>query len=305
MAFSNEDPPQKFYLMSAVIVAVTVGLAALVGGGTGLVACALLAFAVQWIAFLPSTLMQDEKAFDLTGSATYLVVMAYSLSLSAAGPRQVLVTVLVCIWALRLGTFLFWRISTRGGDGRFDKIKVYPARFFSVWTLQGLWVFLTAFAALIINTGTPAEEHLGLLDYIGVGLWVIGFGVEAISDWQKSRFNSNPHNKGQFITTGFWATSRHPNYFGEILLWCGIAVIGMGAFSGAQWLGLLSPVFVAALLTRVSGVPLLEAKADKKWGGQPAYEAYKRKVPVLIPMPDPDDGAYVHVAPDAGHAEAH
>lgn len=302
MALSNDDPPQKFYTTSATIFLVTLLLAWLVGGGTGLVTCALAAFAIQWIAFVPSSMMQDEKAFDLVGSMSYLALMGYSLSLGEGGPRQILVTVLVSIWAARLGSFLFARVQRAGNDGRFDQIKVYPARFFSVWTIQGLWVFLTAFAALVINTATPASS-LGLLDYVGTAVWITGFGVEAISDWQKSSFNANPHNKGRFITSGFWATSRHPNYFGEILLWCGIALIGASVFTGWQWLALLSPAFVAVLLTQVSGIPLLEARADKKWGSDPAYQAYKAKVSVLVPRPDPDDGAYVRNAPE--HAEAH
>jgi steroid 5-alpha reductase family enzyme len=303
MALSNEDPPQTFYLLSAGFVVAAIFLAWMAGAGTGLVGCVLLAFVIQWLAFVPSAITQDEKAFDVVGSATYLMVIGYSLSLGGGGPRQLLVTALVSIWAARLGIFLFWRVNRRGGDDRFEKIKRYPARFFNVWTLQGLWVVLTASGALIINAGTDASIPLGLLDYIGAAIWVVGFGVEVLSDYQKSRFNENPHNKGRFINTGFWATSRHPNYFGEILLWVGIFVIGMRAFDGWQWLAILSPVFVTLLLTRASGVPILEAKADRKWGSDPAYLRYKAKTSVLVPMPDPEDGAYIRDA--AGHAEAH
>lgn len=114
-------------------------------------------------------------------------------------------------------------------------------------------------------------------------LWAAGFAVEVIADRQKSRFRADDAHRGRFISTGLWSRSRHPNYFGEILLWIGVAVIALPVLQGWQWVGLVSPVFVAVLITRVSGVPLLEAKADAKWGGQPDYEEYKRTTPVLVP----------------------
>jgi steroid 5-alpha reductase family enzyme len=104
-----------------------------------------------------------------------------------------------------------------------------------------------------------------------------------VADNQKGRFKADPANQGKFISTGLWAKSRHPNYFGEIVLWIGVLLIAVPVLEGWQWVALLSPVFVALLLVKGSGVPLLEAKADKKWGGQPDYEAYKKNTPVLIP----------------------
>ena len=118
---------------------------------------------------------------------------------------------------------------------------------------------------------------------VGFVLWAAGFAVEVVADQQKSRFRADPANRGRFISTGLWSRSRHPNYFGEILLWIGVSVIALPVLQGWQWVGLVSPVFVAALITRVSGVPLLEAKAEATWGGQPDYEAYKQTTPVLVP----------------------
>ena len=100
---------------------------------------------------------------------------------------------------------------------------------------------------------------------------------------QKRRFRADPANKGQFIHTGLWARSRHPNYFGEIVLWIGIAIITLPVLRGWHWVTLISPVFVTLLLTRVSGIPLLEKRADERWGGQEDYETYKVRTPVLIP----------------------
>jgi steroid 5-alpha reductase family enzyme len=171
-----------------------------------------------------------------------------------------------------------------GKDTRFDAIKPSFIRFLNAWTLQGLWVSLTLAAALAAIT-TTIRKDLAVFALIGVLVWLAGFGIEATADYQKSRFRADPANQGTFIHSGLWAWSRHPNYFGEITLWIGVALIALPVLRGWQWVTLISPVFVFLLLTRVSGVPLLEKSADKKWGGQGDYEAYKRRTPVLVPLP--------------------
>lgn len=245
--------------------------------------CVGLAFLIQWVVFIPAYLRQTEKFFDLTGSLTYISVTLIAL-LSSAGAdgRAFLLAALVIIWAARLGTFLFTRVKKAGKDDRFDEIKPSFIRFLNVWTIQGLWVTFTTAAALVGIT-TSTRKELDLFALIGFLVWVLGFTIEVVADAQKSRFNADPNNKGKFIQTGLWSRSRHPNYFGEILLWVGVALIAVPVLQGWQWVALISPIFVAFLLTRVSGVPLLEQKADKKWGGQEDYESYKRRTPVLIP----------------------
>jgi len=151
-----------------------------------------------------------------------------------------------------------------------------------VWTLQGLWVTFTFAAALAAITSGKREE-LGWFALIGFLVWLFGFAFEAISDNQKNRFRADPANKGKFIQSGLWAKSRHPNYFGEIMLWIGVAIIAIPVLQGWQWVTMISPVFVTLLLTRISGVPMLENRADEKWGGQEDYEAYKKRTPVLFP----------------------
>lgn len=245
--------------------------------------CVGLAFLIQWLVFIPAFRMQTEKFFDLTGSLTYISVISIAALLSAGlDARSIILWALVVIWAGRLGTFLFRRVRKAGKDDRFDDIKPSLIRFLNVWTIQGLWVTFTMAAALVAITSTN-HKPLDIFAIIGFLVWVVGFSIEVVADAQKSRFNANPENKGKFIQTGLWSRSRHPNYFGEIVLWAGIAIIALPVLQGWQWIALISPIFVTLLLTRVSGIPLLEKKADRKWGGQADYEAYKKNTPVLIP----------------------
>ena len=242
-----------------------------------------LAFIIQWLAFIPAYLFQTEKFFDITGSLTYVAISTLAIVLSpAADARAILLYVLVVVWALRLGVFLFTRIRKAGKDDRFDEIKPSFIRFLNTWTIQALWVTFTAAAALVAITSTLRKD-LDIFAILGGLLWLLGFALEVIADTQKSRFSANPRNKGKFINTGLWARSRHPNYFGEILLWVGVAIIAIPVLQGWQWFSMISPIFVILLLTRVSGIPLLEKKADKKWGGRKDYEAYKQNTPVLLP----------------------
>ncbi len=245
--------------------------------------CVGLAFLINWLAFIPAYRSQTEKYYDLTGTLTYLSVTTLALVLSSRiDVRSVLLAALVMIWAIRLGTFLFRRIQQSGKDDRFDKIKPNFLRFLNAWGIQALWVTLTSAPAIIAITSMK-RTNIGIFAIIGLVLWLIGFTIEVVADYQKTQFRKNPANKGKFIQTGLWSRSRHPNYFGEIVLWTGVTIIAIPALQGWQWIALISPVFVTLLLTRISGVPMLEAKAEKKWGGQPDYEAYKAQTPVLIP----------------------
>ena len=277
-----------------VIISVLVGLgvawAGSQGGSTvlGIPVFALvigIAFVIQWLVFIPSYLLRNEHFYDLTGSITYISVTIIAVLLSPkADGRTILLLALVVIWAARLGTFLFRRIRKAGKDARFDQLKTSFFRFLLTWTLQGLWVSLTLAAALAAIT-TTTRKGLDIFALIGFLVWALGFAFEVIADAQKSRFRADPANKGRFIQSGVWAWSRHPNYFGEIVLWIGVAIIALPILRGWQWVALISPVFVTLLITRVSGLPMLEKRADEKWGGQDDYEAYKERTPVLIPRP--------------------
>lgn len=255
-------------------------------GGIPVFALAVgLAYLVQWIVFIPSFLRQTEKFFDLTGGLTYISITLLILFISPGAlsdPRSLLLAALVVVWAARLGSFLYQRIHKAGKDDRFDELKPSFIRFLNVWTIQGLWVTFTAAAAWVAIT-SATRVGLDVFALAGFLVWVFGFGFEVTADNQKTRFNADPANKGKFIRSGLWAKSRHPNYFGEIVLWLGVAIIAIPALQGWQWVAMISPAFVALLLIRISGIPLLEAKADKKWGGQADYEEYKKNTPSLIP----------------------
>ena len=245
-----------------------------------------LAFAIQWIAFIPAYIFQTEKFYDLTGSLTYLLVIWYSLTLSSdqftnLNGANIVIVLLISLWAIRLGSFLFMRIHHDGEDKRFRSIKPSASQFFMTWTLQGLWVSLCSMCALTAissNTGIVTNAFF----YIGLALFIFGFAIEVMADMEKSAFKANQENKDKFITTGLWARSRHPNYFGEIVLWTGIAVMSFSSLEGLQYLTLISPIFTYLLLVYVSGVRMLEARGDLKWGNDPAYQEYKKKTPVLF-----------------------
>ena len=252
-------------------------------GWPAMTALALGAFAIQWLAFIPARLFQTERFYDLTGSITYIAVTLAAISAATApSGAQWLIAIMIFIWAGRLGSFLFRRIHAAGGDQRFDHIKVSSSRFFVAWTLQGAWVVMTSCAAMTAILSAE-QTAVGVIYVMGAVMWVAGFVIEVMADQQKSRFRADPANAGRFINVGLWARSRHPNYFGEILLWAGIAVMAIPYLSGTQWVVMLSPLFVYALLTRISGIPTLARRGQQLWGDDPTYQAYVANTPRLLP----------------------
>ena len=247
---------------------------------------AVIAFFLNWVAFIPAYIAQTEHYFDITGTLTYLAILAFTFFYAdvMSNPRALLLILLPSIWTIRLGSFLFTRIQRTGKDSRFDDIKPNFFRFLTSWTLQALWAFLTLSAALAVITSSN-QTPLGVYSIIGSLLWVIGFGIEVIADRQKSAFKKDPNNDGKFITSGLWAYSRHPNYFGEIMLWTGIFVICIPVLESTQWVTIISPVFIFLLLKYISGINLLEKAADKKWGGKADYEKYKNNTSELVLWP--------------------
>jgi steroid 5-alpha reductase family enzyme len=271
-------------LISLVVFFIAISIAAATGI-ENVLRVVILAFLIQWAAYIPAYVFQTEKFYDLTGSITYLSVTWYALVLASgnfanANLANTVIVLLISLWALRLGIFLFKRIHKDGEDKRFRTIKPSATQFFMTWTLQGLWVSLCSMCALTAIS-SDSGVVVNALFYFGLGLYVLGFSTEIVADNQKSKFRSFPENRDKFITTGLWAKSRHPNYFGEIVLWTGIAVMSFSSLEGWQYLTLISPIFTYILLVYVSGVRMLEARADKKWGHDKNYTKYKSNTPVL------------------------
>ena len=304
-----------------------------------------LAYTLQGLVALPSIVAQSERFYDLSGSLTYLSCAALSLYLpairartaaaaaghakpawpsivtalmgkggagTAAGGlnwRQVVLSAAVGIWATRLGSYLFRRISQDGHDSRFDSIRTSPAKFGGAFVAQATWVTLCMMPVLAINS-IPATllstlpASIALTDILGLLLYVGGLSFEVVADRQKDQWvqekKSKKHNE-EFLTRGLWSKSRHPNYFGEATLWTGIAVmaggvlvrnvgqVGMGLAGGlgGRMLGLgmaaVSPAFVTFLLLKVSGVPMSEGKYDKRYGDRKDYQKWKRETPMFVP----------------------
>lgn len=271
-------------LISLVVFFIAISIAAATGI-ENVLRVVILAFLIQWLAYIPAYVFQTEKFYDLTGSLTYLSVTWYALILASgdfasANVTNIVIVLLISLWALRLGSFLFMRIHKDGEDKRFRTIKPSATQFFMTWTLQGLWVSLCSMCALTAIS-SDSGVVINALFYFGLGLFVLGFSTEIVADNQKSKFRSFPENRDKFITTGLWAKSRHPNYFGEIVLWTGIAVMSFSSLEGWQYLTLISPIFTYILLVYVSGVRMLEARADIKWGHDENYKKYKSNTPVL------------------------
>ena len=273
-----------YFLSSIVAFLITMGIAYAVGSRIVFIAV-LLAFLISWIAYIPAYLFQTEKFYDLTGSIKYLLLtwFIYILSHELYGysSGNLILASLISIWTIRLGSFLFMRIHKEGEDKRFRTIKTSASQFLFTWTLSGMWVSLCSICAWTAMAN-PSGVTMNLITYIGIGLFIIGFSIEIIADHQKTVFRSNSENKNKFITSGLWSKSRHPNYLGEIVLWFAIAVISFSSLNGVQYIALISPIFTYLLLVYISGVRMLEDRANKKWGHLEEYKKYRKETPALF-----------------------
>ena len=242
-----------------------------------------LIFIIQIIVFIPSFIFKTEHYYDLTGGITFISTIIISYLVKSQVYQfditSLLLVVFISLWALRLSSFLFFRVKRTGQDVRFIKIKQSFSWFLMTFTIQGLWVFMCLFPAIIVMSSN--QNNFNSFTILGTILWVVGFLIEIIADHQKTQFNKT--NKGSFISKGLWSLSRHPNYFGEFILWLGITVISFPYLDGYQFIALISPLFVYLLLNKVSGVNLLENIAEKRWGDDKKYIEYKNRTPIFFP----------------------
>lgn len=269
------------YIVSFVAVLISISLGTLTGIDevrNGII----LSFIFHWLLFIPAFIFKTEKFYDLTGSLSYITIILYVLISSNNGINNfgnVILSSLIIIWTLRLGSFLFLRIKKAGEDKRFREIKKSFSWFFMAFTFSGMWVSICALCAL---TGISNGIELTGVTYIGILLFLIGFTLEIIADTQKTNFRKIKDNKDKFITTGLWKYSRHPNYLGEIILWIGVAIISYSSLEINQLFTLISPIFTYLLLVNVSGINLLEKSGEKKWGDLNEYKQYKKETPRLF-----------------------
>ena len=282
----------KEYIFSIIILSFSLLVAYLISFDTILffnyklvyVLC-LVIFTIHISVFIPSYIYQTEHYYDLTGGITFissvvLLTTGRYLYFGTIDYVSLIVSLLVSLWTIRLSSFLFLRVKRTGQDVRFSEIKKDFKRFLLAFILSGLWVFTCLLPSIVVLTSSKSIE-LDIITISGIIIWVFGFIFEVVADKQKTEFNKK--NKGRFISTGLWSLTRHPNYFGEFMLWAGLAIISIPYLYGINYNVLTSPLFIYLLLTKVSGVNLLEEIGEKRWGSEKEYQDYKKNTPKFFP----------------------
>ncbi|RCI17159.1 hypothetical protein L249_2813 [Ophiocordyceps polyrhachis-furcata BCC 54312] len=285
------------------------------------VPCIATAFAIQALFAVPSTMCRSERFYDLSGSVTVFAVgglglflpamrmpsWSWSSLLASRHWRQVALTAMAMVWTLRLGSYLFNRVLSHGTDSRFDKIRNRPFVFASAFAAQATWVSAIMMPVLLVNAVPSAAAlpaSLGLFDLFGFSLWAAGLALEATADRQKGSWLEGRRLKQHdepFMSDGLFSFCRFPNYLGEISLWTGLATVaastlarrpvqlalglggGPAGIMTTTALAMLSPAMTTFLLTRVSGIPLSEAKYDKRYGDREDYRRWRQNTPRLLP----------------------
>jgi len=243
-----------------------------------------IALAVNGAFFAVAAARRTDVVTDLSYSLTFALLAVVLHLTGAAEPVQLVASLLVVVWAVRLGTYLFRRIMRMKVDHRFDGMRDEPLRFARFWLLQAITVAVVMLpVSYLLDQENP--PGLGVWSVVGGVVWLVGLLVEAIADAQKSAFRAKEENSGRFIASGLWRYSRHPNYFGEMLVWWGLFLYAVPVLHGAAFAVVIGPVFITLLLLFVSGVPPLERSADEKYGDDPAYREYKRRTSILVPLP--------------------
>lgn len=240
----------------------------------------LAAAAATWVV---SVLRRNVTIVDTLWSLLFvLAAVVYSVSIAAPGPRAWLVVALVSAWGLRLAGYLAWRNRGHEEDRRYQAIRARNEPNFalkSLWLIFGFQALLAWVISLPLAGAVAGDSPLGLLDAIGVAVWVVGFFFESVGDWQLARFKADPTNAGQVMDRGLWRYTRHPNYFGDFCVWWGLYLL---ALSAGAWWSIVGPLIMSFLLLRFSGVRLLERDIGER---RPAYAEYVRRTNAFFPGP--------------------
>ena len=239
-------------------------------------------FIINFLAFLWAYRYQSDKITDLTYSVSFLLLagfLFYYFQDFSLG--KWLLTGMIALWSLRLGTYLFIRIHRTGRDERFDEMRPHFFKYLRFWTLQAVSIWILALPVIF---GMEESFSLGLFQWLGLGIWMIGFVIESIADWQKFNFKQNTSNENSFVNIGLWKFIRHPNYLGEIMIWIGLFIFVIPVLSGFTWISIVSPLWITLLLVKISGIPLLEKRAWKKYGSNASFKSYFNNSYRLIPF---------------------
>lgn len=250
----------------------------------------LISLALNGVFFIIAAALKTDVFTDITYSLTFVLLAALLAAFGGGkGIAGIAAAAMVIMWGLRLGGYLFYRILHIKVDHRFDDKRDNFVRFGSFWLLQAITVWVVMLPVYGLANASSGDSIPAWAIAVSIAFFAIGLAIEAVSDAQKFSFKSKPENRGKFMSSGLWKWSRHPNYFGEMLLWWAIAFPGAFAFRGASWLYFLGPLFITLLISFVSGIPLLEKSADEKWGTDEEYLRYRRTTSILVPLPPKRD----------------
>ncbi|MGC9312440.1 MAG: DUF1295 domain-containing protein [Sediminispirochaetaceae bacterium] len=246
----------------------------------------IFSFAVNTFFFVFAAAFKTDKVTDISYSLSFFLLTLFLL-LAAGAPlsyHKGLVSAAILLLSARLGGYLLYRIIKIGKDARFDDKRGNFVNFLKFWVLQAtvVWLVMLPFSLYITS---PSDGGTLFFTLVGMVLFALGLLIEAISDVQKFRYRSRLENNTHWVDTGLWKYSRHPNYFGEMLVWWGLFIVVIPSLRGFGWLTVLGPLSITLLLLFVSGIPLLEKSADRKYGDNPEYLAYKESTSLLFPLP--------------------
>lgn len=253
--------------------------------------CAIVTVAMQFIFFIVACSCKFDKVTDFAGGTNFVVLAVLTFCLASTWNwRQIMVTAFIVVWGLRLSGYLLYRIIKIGEDKRFDDKRENCLKFAGFWVFQAVWVFTVSLPVIFVNAESSAvkldpDNKWTPQDLLGAVFFVVGLLCETFADLQKFNFRNDPANKGKWCDTGLWKYSRHPNYFGEISIWWGVFIISSSILTYGQWTAVLSPLFTMAILLFLSGIPLLEEKADERYRKNEMYLEYKKCTSPLVPKP--------------------
>lgn len=225
---------------------------------------------------------QSDKVTDLFYSLSFFAIAAIGWVLNADSWAHHLIFGMVGLWSIRLGLYLSKRIHKMGKDDRFNQMRKRFVAIAGFWFLQTISILILAIPVIIIFQKSDIPFHI--LHLVGFLLWLLGFTIESLADQQKFSFRNNPKNSGQFVNIGLWRKLQHPNYLGEILCWIGVFVLVSPSLSGLEWLSIISPIWISVLLLFISGIPLLQKAAKKKYGHLKSFQEYQKNTALIVPF---------------------